>query len=270
MSKGTSIPRRSLLAGGGAVTLEAARLGAGVLLGGCGAPSTGGERVTLTTRARSDISDNPVVANSLGWQVEVTRAELALEHIYYVSGPAAVLAQSHGLFAVRSAHAHPGHYDAGDVLGELRGPLTLDLLAREARLGEGGGVTGRARSAVVALGSLGGDDGTLAVVLEGEASQADIAIPFRAAVERTAIENATSHLPEIAGCPLDDGEIESDTTVLLEVAVGVWLDQIDFAEISVPESGLAVLELDTPSHNAFRRGIAKAIGYQFAFLPANP
>lgn len=270
MPKKTRIPRRSLLAGGGAVTFEAARLGAGAFLGGCGEPSTGGQRVTLTTRARSDISDNPVVENSLGWQIEVTRAQLALAHMYYVSGPAAALArQPHGLFAIQSAHAHPGHYDSGDVLGELRGPITLDLLRNEAVLGQGGGVTGRARSAVVALGSLGGDDGTLAVVLEGKASQADIAIPFRAAIERTAVENPTSKLPEIAGCPLNNGEIEGDTTVLLEVGVAVWLDRIDFAEVSVPESGLALLELDTPPHNAFSRGIAKAFGYQFSLLPAN-
>jgi hypothetical protein len=224
----------------------------------------------VTTRARSDISDNPVVENSLGWQIEVTHGEVSLDYLYYVSGPPAGLArQSNGLFSIPSAHAHPGHYDSGDVLGELQGPVTLDLLARETTLGEGGGVTGLARSGIVTLGSLGGDDDSLAVVFEGVASQGDTTIPFRAEVERSAIDNPTSHLPEIDGCPLDDGEIASDGTVLLEIKVAAWLDRIDFAEVRIPESGLAVLEPDTPPHNALRRGIAKAIGYHFRFIPAN-
>lgn len=261
------IPRRSLLAAGGAASFEMTRLGTAVLLGSCGAPSTGGERVAITTRARSDIADNPVLKNSLGWQIEVTRGTLALDYLYYVSGPPAGLArQRHSVFSIPSAHAHPGHYDSGDVLGELQGPVTLDLLGRETTLGSGRGVTGQARSAVVTLGALGGDDAMLAVMIEGVASQRETKIPFRAAVERSAIENPTSRLPEIDGCPLDGGAIESDGTVLLEVAVAVWLDRVDFAEVSLPESGFAVLEPDTPPHNAFRRGIAKAIGYEFRFF----
>lgn len=259
-----------MLVGGGALAFEAARFGTAVVLSSCGEPSTGGKRVTITTRARSDISDNPVVENSMGWRIEVIHAELSLGYLYYVSGPPAGLAQqSGGLFSLPIAYAHPGHYDSGDVLGELQGPVRLDLLASETRLGEGGGVTGLARSAVVTLGTLEGDDATLAVVIEGVASQGDTAIPFRAEVERSAIDNPTSHLPEIDGCPLDGGEIQSDGTVLLEVSVAVWLDRIDFAEVSVPASGVAVLEPDTPPHNAFRRGLAKAIGYHFGFSPAS-
>ncbi|HEY6728849.1 MAG TPA: hypothetical protein VI197_32785 [Polyangiaceae bacterium] len=262
------IPRRPLLVAGGALTLEAARLGTAVGFGSCGAPSTGGARVTLTTRARSDISDNPIVETSLGWRIEVTHGELSLDHLYYVSGPPAGLARrSNGLFSTPSAHAHPGHYDSGDVLGELQGPVSVDLLAGETTLGEGGGVTGVARSGIVTFGSLHGGDDALAIVIEGVAAQGDAVIPFRAEVERSAIDHPTSHLPEIDGCPLDDGEIAGDGTVLLEVKVAVWLDRIDFAEVNVPESGLAALEPDTPPHNAFRRGIAKAIGYQLGFSP---
>jgi hypothetical protein len=267
MSKRPMIPRRSLLAAGGAATFEMTRLGAAVLLGSCGEPSTGGERVTITTRARSDIADNPVIDSSLGWHIEVTRGELALDYLYYVSGPPAGLAQQrHASFSIPSAHAHPGHYDSGDVLGELQGPVTLDLLSREAALGSGRGVTGQPRSAVVTLGRLRGDDAALAVVLEGVASREDTAIPFRAALERAAVEDPTSHLPEIDGCPFDGDAIESDGTVLLEISVAVWLDRIDFAAVSVPKTGLALLDPDTPPHNAFRRGVAKAIGYEFRFF----
>jgi len=269
MPKRPKIPRRSLLAAGGALSFEATRLGAAVVLGSCGEPSTGGARVTLTTRARGDVSRDPVVKTSLGWRIEVTRGEVALESLYYVSGPPAGLAlKSNAWWSLPSAHAHPGHYDSGEILGELQGPVTLDLVAGETTLGEGGGVTGRARSGIVTLGSLGGDARSLAAVIEGVATQGDARIPFRAEVERSAIDNPTSHLPEIDGCPLDDGEIGSDGTVSLEVKVAVWLDQIDFAGVSAPAAGPAVLEPDTPPHNAFRRGLAKAIGYQFGFSPA--
>jgi len=253
--------------------VQAAQLGAGVVLGACAGPNTGGKRVTVSTRARGDIAEHPVVENSLGWSIEVTRARLALDYLYYVSGPPAGLVRRDDFFsssiAISTAHAHPGHYDSGDVLAELQGPVTLDLLAPETTLGEGAGVTGLALSAIVTLGSLGGDDETLAVVLEGVASQGEITVPFRASVARAAIDNPTSHLPEVDGCPLDDAEIEGDGTVLLEVGVAVWLDNIDFAEVSVPESGVAELEPETPPHNAFRRGIAKAIGYQFQYSPAS-
>ena len=262
--------RRSFLAGTGTLAFEATRLGAGVVLSACSDPSTGGRRVSITTRARGDVSDNPVVETSLGWQVEVTRGKLALDYLYYVSGPPAGLAHRwDDLFSIKSAHAHPGHYDSGDVLAELQGPVILDLLAGETTLGEGGGVTGQALSAVVTLGSLGGDDATLAVIVEGVASKGELTIPFRAEVERAVIDNPVSHLPEIDGCPLEDGEIEGDGTVLFEVGVAVWLDRVDFAEVSVPESGLAVLQPNTPPYNAFRRGLEKALGYHFSFIPGS-
>ena len=251
------------------LALEAMHLSAGAVVSGCGEPSTGGKRVTITTRARGDVAKRPRVETSLGWSVEVKRARVALDYLYYVSGaPAGLVRRSDGIFSIPVAQAHPGHYDSGEVLGELQGPVTLDLLAPEQTLGEGAGVTGLALSAVVTLGSLGGDDETLAVVLEGVASQGDTAIPFRATVERAAIDNPTSHLPEIDGCPMEAADIEGDGTMGLEVAVGVWLDNIDFSEVSVPESGLAVLEPDTPPHNAFRRGIAKALGYRFEYSAA--
>lgn len=261
-------PRRALLVGGGALAVEATRLGAGLLLSACGDPSTGGERVVIASRAKSDLAENPVVDNGLGWTIEVTRAELALDHLYYVSGPPAGLAwRPVDLLAIPSAHAHPGHYDSGDVLGELEEAVSIDLLGPEVLLGEGPGVTGQARSAIVALGHLGGEDAALAVVLEGVASQGDVEIPFRAEVAQNSIDHPTSHLPEIDGCPLDDGKIESNGTVLLEVSVAVWLDRIDFAEVSVPGSGMAVLEPGTPPHNAFQRGLVKALGYHFTYSP---
>ena len=136
--------RRSLLVGAGALSLEATRLGTGVLLAGCGAPSTGGERVAVETRGRSDLVSEPVLENALGWRIEVTTGRLALDHLYYVSGPAAGLVRrSNHSFDIPTAHAHPGHYDAGDVLAELPRPATLDLLAPETSLGQGRGVGGQ-------------------------------------------------------------------------------------------------------------------------------
>jgi hypothetical protein len=260
--------RRSLLVGAGALSLEATRLGSGVLLAGCGAPSTGGERVAIETRAKSDLVEGPVLENALGWSIELTKGRLALEHLYYVSGPPAGLVQrSIDAFGIRTAHAHPGHYDAGDVLAELPQPVTLDLLAPESSLGEGRGVTGPALSAVVTLGSLGGDDAALAAVIEGLASRDDAVISFRAEVERAAIQHPTSQLPEIDGCPLSGGPIESDGTVLLEVQVAVWLERIDFSEVPAAEEGRTLLEPGMPPHNAFQRGLVKAIGYQFSYFP---
>lgn len=261
--RAASIARRPLLALGGTLLFESTRLAAGALVG-CSAPSTGGGRVTLTNLAGSDLSRSPAHDNAFGWRVEITAGKLALAHLYYVTGPAATLAQR--TLALPAAHAHPGHYAAGDVLGELGEQVTLDLLASPVTLAATPGVTGYARSAVVTFGELARENGA-AVLVKGLATRGGEARRFSARVERAAIVNATSGLPEVEGCPLSGGRIRGDGNVQLEVHTALWVDQIDFSEVPASDDPFQ-LEPDTPPHNAFRRGIQKAIAYQFSYSSA--
>lgn len=258
--------RRSLLIGAGALCFESARLTLGAALAGCSAPTTGGERVRITTRVRSDLSATPTLVNAFGWRIDVTTAWLALERLYYVTGPAIGLAgDPRQTCGIAAAWAHPGHYDAGEVLAESLQPVAVDLLAKETRLGASDGVTGVVRSAVVAFGELPDHPG-VAALLEGVARRDDQQVGFFARLERAAIVNPTSGLPEIEGCPLTGGAIEGDGDILLRVETAVWVDQIDFAELAAhPDAERVELEPDTPPHNAFRRGLGKAIAYRFGY-----
>ena len=50
-------------------------------------------------------------------------------------------------WAIREAHAHPGHYEAGGTIGEMLTPTSVDLVQGVTDLGTGPGITGTALSA---------------------------------------------------------------------------------------------------------------------------
>ena len=58
--------RRSLLLGAGALCFESVRPALGAAYAGCSAPRTGGGRVRITTRVRSDLSTAPSLINAFG------------------------------------------------------------------------------------------------------------------------------------------------------------------------------------------------------------
>lgn len=91
------------------------------------------------------------VETDLGFRVEVTEAALVVENIQFaIAGEAhASLRERLSELLIRSAHAHPGHFQAGDVTGELRGRFVLRFApGQEAQpLGDATLVVGRYQSA---------------------------------------------------------------------------------------------------------------------------
>ena len=95
-------------------------------LAGCG-EATEPTRVELPVVI--DASGIVPVDTDLGYRVELSKARIAIEDLVFtIAGEAHTASfwrQVSG-FLVGTAHAHPGHYESGDITGELRGSFVLD------------------------------------------------------------------------------------------------------------------------------------------------
>jgi hypothetical protein len=111
----------------------------------CSSPETAGQRIDVATRIEGEASARTGFENAFGWTIELSRARVAFEHLYYVTGESVGASRAWNPL-VGMAHAHPGHYDAGEVLAEMGEHVVVDLLARGAELGAREGVTGSAHS----------------------------------------------------------------------------------------------------------------------------
>jgi hypothetical protein len=263
MPRPHTLSRRVCLAGSAVALVQASSLALGAALSGCD-DTTGGRRIQLEARVTSDAAESHMTA--LGWRVELDEAFLCLASIVYLEGAPVASLLSRAL--VPSAHAHPGHYDAGAVIGESNVVALVDLLAGETVLGVEGGVTGLAQSAAIlfhdpAKEPLDAPGGAVAY-LHGVANRDAVELEFIAAAPVGEVLSLTNGLPEVDGCPLDGGDIQSNGVVTLTVRTALWLDQIDFSLVPAGEVELAAGE---PPHVAFVRGVKKAAAYQFAYQP---
>lgn len=249
------LTRRACLVGTAFASLEAASLALG-----CDVATTG-TRFVLESQVTSDVTTDAVVSALDGWEVSLSRAEIGLSTLLYLEG--APVARRWAL--MRSAHAHPGHYQGGTVLGESHTRAVVDLLGGPFSLGVSEAVSGIARS--VTLGFLDRDDTPVALVegvarRDGDEDRVFVARAFTADL----LSTATS-LPEVSGCRLDDGELLGEGVVTLEVQVRRWLDQIDFSEVVAQPEPYRLAEGE-PATNAFLRGVRKAAAYAFTYRPS--
>jgi hypothetical protein len=249
-----ALSRRGFVTGAAFAAVEATQL--------LGCESTTGERVTIESRARGEVSRGESFQTALGWSVTLERANLWIGSILYLEG--AALARRFSLLPV--AHAHPGHYEEGTVLGEMLEPRLVDLLAGEVVLGVGGGVTGQVRSARlsfehgVATDPLGGG----VVAIAGNASRDGTAFDFTADLAPEHLAASDTARAIISGCPVVGGDLRADAVVRLVVSLPTWLDQVDFSLLE-PTGGSVALGPGDPPHNALARGIRKAAAYPFSF-----
>jgi hypothetical protein len=230
--------------------------------------STRGKRVVLAARVAAESLD---FVNAYGYRVELTRALVSIGRLRYLQGaPVARRSPLERFLGVRVAHAHPGHYEEGGILGEMLEPTSVDLVAGPTELGSGPGVSGEALSGRVSFtspaeGPFAADLGDAVILLEGEAALDGETRVFRAIARLSDVLDAAGE-PDVEGCEFANGTIDSDGRVTLILRPSVWLDQVEFAVVPETADGAPVeLARDGAPHRAFARGVKKAAAYLFTY-----
>ncbi len=277
-----AIAKRTLLTIiGGTLIASTGFIGA-ALLHGCSSDSgasTGGRRVVLQTRVTLDPTAISAFVTGFGWKVTLTRAVLATGGFYYFDGaPPLVLRSNHRPWefaerwlGIREAHAHPGHYQAGNAVGQMLEPASVDLFAGPAELAAGDGISGFYRSARFSfsappMGALATALGGHIVLTEGRAEKVGEPLRiFRATADLVDVERSAA-AGHVEGCEFEETAIESDGVVTVRIKPQVWFDLVDFAQIP---AGSDATPSEFPAESqpkiAFAQGLAQLSAYRFTY-----
>ena len=272
--------RRSFVAAGCGALGSVAALGLATSLQACSSDgdATTGKRVVLHTRVQiNDLATEPFVTEQ-GWTITLTSAAVSAGPFYYFDGtPPLVLGERHDswqyaarVLGLGTAHAHPGHYQAGNAMGEMLESSSLDLLSGAVDFPDGEGITGTYRSARFTFAAPSGPAkrqlGAHVAVAEGMAEK-DGQEPryFRAYADLTTIEYSVAEA-KIEGCELTEVNVEGDGTITVTVNPKIWFDFLDFTDT---EAGSADAPLEFAEGSApqiaFVLGVTQLSAYKFAF-----
>lgn len=240
--------------------------------GADGASGTTGARVTLHGEARAAQGATAPFATGLGWTVTLVRAQLGVAALDYFTGEP-IFSRLDGrsrardpvrrFFGLATAHAHPGHYVAGDAMGEMTTPAALDLLAGPTALADGDGVTGVARSGRLTYAPL--LEGGAVAIAEGTATNGATTLRFSARATTADVLDAYGE-PKLDGCVFTVAEIAASGTVTATVDPRVWLDQVDFGRLSPnPDGSPTDVARDAVAFNGFSRGLKKGTSVVFSY-----
>ena len=217
-----------------------------------------------------DPSGIGTIANDLGYEVTLREARVMVENLAFtIAGEAhtASLWKRVSDFLVPSAYAHPGHFQGGDVTGELRGRFELNWLGGGAsELGNATLLVGTYESANFTFIHATEDDGLAAddpllghtAVLRGTATK-DAAINFTVVID-------SPEGRELIGAPFEF-EVKETSTEQLGIRLGTedplegdtLFDGIDFSALDEDGDGLLAIgpEATSPTvveaYNLLRR-----------------
>lgn len=198
-------------------------------------------RVTLPLRA--DASGLSPAESDLGYAVEITEAKLSVADFTFAT-PGEL--HTRWLRLTSIARAHPGHYEGGSVIGELRGRFVVDFMASEGTLGTATMLVGTYASANFRF-ETAEDDAAPPLaghtaLLRGRASRDDASVTFTFVVDAPAMR-------ELVGAPF-----EATLTETSGGALGFRLlsydprsdatlfDGIDFFALDADEAGEIIVD----------------------------
>jgi len=276
----TVVARRGLGVAVASVALSAGWLGLALCIEACGADEAGGQRVVLSTRLEA-ISGAESFTTAVGWDVTLSRALISTGPFYYFDGAPPVVqllrqpsrkgrwVTARAALGLSEAWAHPGHYKAGEALGQMLQPWSVDLLAG-ADLPVGDGVTGLYRSASFSFtappeGPIAGELSGHAVIVEGTAAREGTPpLRFVATADLVDIERSAAN-GYVDGCRFDELDIQGDGRVTVRVTPKVWFDLVDFSELAPVGDEPVELPPDSQPKIAFALGLAQLSAYEFSF-----
>lgn len=203
----------------------------------------GTERTRTTFPVQVSARSSGLVTDS-GWSVTLTKATAHLASVRFFSGKAQLARATpwwHRAL-ISNAYAHPGHYAAGEALGEVLATLDADLLAGPTEWGVADGVTG-------AYGSLqlGFAEGGLEV--EGTATKGADTVAFSTRFTPPAPLEGAAFSHEMTTSP---GRVD------VQLDLSVVFSRIDFALVG---SGAKPLDTMSPAFNGYARGIEDVSAY---------
>lgn len=203
------------------------------------------------------------VTTDLGYGVELTVARLAVRDFAFLSAGEVHASWLRSLVLPR-VHAHPGHFQGGEVTGELLGRFVVDFLAQPAQtLGAATLLGGRYESANFTLTRASADEAaphgealaSYTAELRGTAARDGRAIAFTALIESP--EGRLVH-----GVPLDlAGEEEAGSILVLRLLTrdpkeqDTLFDGLDFAALVAEPDGSVLISqtASTPAYEQLRR-----------------
>jgi hypothetical protein len=244
-------------------------------LAACSNDSTGGRVVALRTQIAADAEIDDTFATATGWEVRLDNAALSLGALYYFEGePAFVLRQRTLLQRVAQllgpsvAYAHPGHYVAGQAVGQMIQGAALALASEPAQLPDGNGVTGLYRSARFVFARSEKSDAALkgaVASVEGTASKGERRVHFQLSASwEDVLRNASNG--EVNGCVFDEADVQEDGSVQLTVRPRVWLNLVDFDEVaSGSASAPTKVAAGETAQLAFAIGVVQLSAYRFSY-----
>lgn len=274
-------PRRLLVAASFGVFGSVLGLGLALSLQACGTQTddaTSGKRVMLHTQVQmNEVAASPF-ETATGWQVTLSSAAVSAGPFYYFDGtPPLVLRERHDAwqYAARvlglgTAHAHPGHYQAGNAMGEMLESSSLDLFDGVAEFPDGNGITGTYRSARFTFAEASGPakqqlEGHVAVATGMAEKQGEPPRYFHAFADLSAIE-LSAFEGHVEGCEFSAVDVTGDGTVTVVVNPKIWFDLIDFTEA---EEGSADAPADFPDGSqpqiTFVLGVTQLSAYEFSY-----
>lgn len=235
----------------------------------CGSPE---EAPTVELAVYADASGVDAVTTDLGYRVELDRARMVISNLQFaIAGEVhtASLWRKLSDFVLPNANAHPGHYQGGEVTGELRGRYVVDWLpADERELGVARLIAGTYHSANFGfesaskkLDDLTSEDELVGhtAVLGGTATRGETRVEFSALID-------SPKGRQLVGVPFER-EVSEGSKFDLGLALvtkdalegDTLFDGIDFATLESNEGDGVVLEAGnadaavTEAYNQLRR-----------------
>jgi hypothetical protein len=272
--------RRALRLAALSALTSAGALGLALSIEACGTGNTGGARIALDTRVGL-AANAQSFTTAMGWDVRLSRVLMSTGPFYYFDGapPLVQRTREHAprwsstleALGLSRAFAHPGHYNAGDALGQMLHSWSIDLLAGPADLPPGDGVTGIYRSASFSFtsppeGPMASVMESHAVIVEGVAERGGSQpLPFVATAELADVERSAAD-GYIDGCEFAELDVGEAGRVTVLVNPKIWFDLVDFSELA-PATDAAPVEFPAGSQPkiAFALGLAQLSAYEFSF-----